>query len=181
MMISAALANLETEEQRNTLNRFYLDHRQMLYNIAMSKLHNYEDAEDALQETFLKISDKPDLFFKSTPKERVFIVSAMVGNISINMWKKKHKVNFEELTDDIPDSGLPITEQTVGEVSRDELMKFIANLSEALREALYLKIHYGLSTSEIAEALDISNAAARKRISNAEKAVKKYLDGKQNA
>lgn len=180
-MISAALANLKTEEQRNTLHQFYLDYRQMLYNIAMSKLHNYEDAEDALQETFLKISDKPDLFFNSSPKERVFIVSAMVRNISINMWKKKHKVNFEELTDDIPDSGLPITEQVIGEVSKDELMNFIVKLPEAVREALYLKIHYGLSTSEIAETLDISNAAARKRISNAEKMIKKYLEEKQNA
>ncbi len=180
-MISAALANLETEGQRNTLNRFYLDHRQKLFSIAMLKLHNCEDAEDALQETFLKISDKPDLFFNSSSKERVFIVSAMVRNISINMWKKKHKINFEELTDDIPDSALSVIEQAVGEVSKDELMKFIAKLPEAEREALYLKIHYGLSTSEIAEMLEISNVAARKRISNAGKAIKNYLEEKQNA
>lgn len=51
-MISAALAVLETEEQRNELAEFYKKNKNRLYRIAYSKLHNRESSEDAVQETF---------------------------------------------------------------------------------------------------------------------------------
>lgn len=62
-MISAALAMLEIEGQRNELAAFYTANKNRLYYIALSKLHNSIEAEDAVQEAFSRIAAKPKHFF----------------------------------------------------------------------------------------------------------------------
>ena len=47
-MISAALAVLESEEQRNELSEIYENNISNFYNIAFQQLHNKHDAEDAI-------------------------------------------------------------------------------------------------------------------------------------
>ena len=90
-MISAALAVLETDEQRNELSVFYEENKSKLYSIAFERLHNRQDAEDAIQETFLRIAGKPDKFFLLSRTEQRFYVSAMVRNISVDIFKKRAK------------------------------------------------------------------------------------------
>ena len=65
-MLSAALAILKTDEERNKLSEFYEENKDRFYAIAFSKLHNRENAEDAVQDAFLIIADKPDTFFHLT-------------------------------------------------------------------------------------------------------------------
>lgn len=63
VMISAALAVIENEQQRNELSALYEKNKDRFLNIVLDLLHNKEEAEDAVQETFLRIADKPDNFF----------------------------------------------------------------------------------------------------------------------
>ena len=63
-MISTALALLEPDEQRNVLSEFYQKYKNRFYAIAYSKLHGKAAAEDAVQEAFLRIVDKPENFYK---------------------------------------------------------------------------------------------------------------------
>ena len=51
-MIDFILSTMENEEQRNELAEFYSKHKSRLYSITLSKLHNKEEAEDAVQEVF---------------------------------------------------------------------------------------------------------------------------------
>lgn len=67
-MISAVLALLESDEQRSALAEFYARSKNRLYYIALSKLHNSADAEDAVQEVFSRIADKPESFLIFRPK-----------------------------------------------------------------------------------------------------------------
>ena len=62
-MISAALAVLESEEQRNELSEIYENNISNFYNIAFQQLHNKHDAEDAIQDAFLAIANNPSIFF----------------------------------------------------------------------------------------------------------------------
>ena len=67
-MISAALAVLESEEQRNELSEIYEQNISNFYNIAFQHLHNKHDAEDAIQDAFLSVAGNPDTFFAVPPK-----------------------------------------------------------------------------------------------------------------
>ncbi len=179
-MISSALAVMENEEQRNELAKFYEKNKTLFSAIAYEYLHNKEDAEDAIQETFLRIADKPELFFSKSKEDRILYTVVIVRNISVDIYHKKQRNECEDLTDDIVDESISVIERAVGEVSKKELMTFICSLSEALRQALFLKVHYQMTTSEIAKALGISETAARKRISDAKKRIRRYMEGKDN-
>ena len=64
-MISTALAVLKTDEQRNELSEFYEQNKSKLYSIAFERLLN---RQDAVQQAFLEIANKPDKFFSLSKK-----------------------------------------------------------------------------------------------------------------
>ena len=69
-MISAALAVLEFDGQRSELSEIYEKYRKRFVGVALKVLRNREDAEDAVQEAFLRIADRPDTFFFSERQEQ---------------------------------------------------------------------------------------------------------------
>ena len=70
-MISAALAIIEDESQRNELSDIYERNIKTFYSIAFSKLNNKQDAEDAIQEAFLAIAKNPAPLFNIPSDKRV--------------------------------------------------------------------------------------------------------------
>ena len=99
-MIDFILSTIENEEQRNELAEFYEKYKKRLYSIALSKIHNEQDAEDAVQEVFSEIANKPEKFFELPPNRRIAYVDVMVRNISMKMFNAKSKEPIEPLTDD---------------------------------------------------------------------------------
>ena len=126
-MISVALAILESEEQRNELSEFYEENKRRLYSIAFERLHNRQDAEDAIQETFLGIASKPEKFFSLTNNEKIYHAAAIVRNISVDIFKKRAKHQTDEISEDIVyQSDEQLLENSLLEkISHDELLDFI--------------------------------------------------------
>lgn len=89
-MIDAVLLTMENEEQRNELAVFYSKYKERFCWIASSKLKNPRDAEDAVQEVFSEIADKPEKFFDLTPADRLAYIDVMVRNVSVEMFKAKY-------------------------------------------------------------------------------------------
>ena len=100
-MITAALAVLKTDEQRNVISDFYQMYKNRFYAIAYEHLHNPQDSEEAIQEAFLRITVNPDKFFSLSGDERIYLVSAIIRNTSIDMYNKKTKHQQEELPEDL--------------------------------------------------------------------------------
>lgn len=77
-MISAALSVIEDEKQRNELAIFYEKYKNRFYNIARSKTNDPNESEDAVQEAFTRIANKPERFFYITSEERLRYVDGIV-------------------------------------------------------------------------------------------------------
>lgn len=174
-MISAALAVLETDEQRNELNEFYKENLGKLYSIAISKLHNQQSAEDAIQETFLRICKYPKKFFEIDVHKRLPYVVIIISNVIFNMYGDNSKHEYDELSEDIAGNARSVEDIALGEVYFEELEKFILSMPEVLKQTITLKLAYDMTTRQIADLLGISELAARKRISNAYKRIKEYM------
>ena len=90
-MITAALAILQTDEQRDILSEFYEENKNRFYMLAYSKLHNSEASEDAVQEAFLRIVRYPDRFFSIEPHKRLPYSIIIIKNVVLQMLEKQGK------------------------------------------------------------------------------------------
>lgn len=181
-MISAALAILETDEQRNEMSEFYESNKNRLFAIAYEHLQNTQDAEDAVQETFFRIANKPDRFFSLSNDNRVYFVCAIVKNVSIDMFKKKVKHPTEEIPENIIYQADPelLENSFLEKVSHNELLDFINNLPELQRNVLILTCLLEHSISETAEILKVSKTVVNQRLYLARKSIKTFIERKSN-
>lgn len=177
-MISTALALLKTDEQRNVLSEFYQKYKNRFYAIAYSKLHGKTAAEDAVQEAFLRIVDKPEKFFKIEHNKRVAYADVIVRNVAIDMFNKNNAHKIEELKEDVSDEAytLGLEDTVIGSVSKNELLAFILKLPVLQRDILNLKVVCELSNSEIAQKLNVSETVVRQRLSQARKSILDFLE-----
>lgn len=178
-MISAALAIIENDSQRNELSEIYERNIKKFYSIAFSKLHNKQDAEDAIQESFLAIAKNPALLFDIPTNKRVSYINVIVRNTAYKMWNKRNKVydHETEFDDTVVDERIPIEEMMLSDYALEQILKFIDTLPETTKAAIYLKTHLGLKNNDIANALGISEEASKKRVARAITQIKQYMEG----
>ena len=181
-MISAALAVLEREEQRNELSEIYEQNISNFYNIAFQHLHNKQDAEDAIQDAFLSVAGNPDTFFAVPQKDRIKYIKAIIRNTSCKIWNKKHattecEVEFDE---QLIEDSIPLDERIVSECSCEDIYRFIDTFPDTTKTAIYFRIHFDMKYSDIAKTLNISENAAKKRVERAITKIKKYMEGCAN-
>lgn len=175
-MIDCILSTIENEDRRNELAEFYSKHKSRLYNIAFSKLHNKEEAEDAVQEVFSEIADKPEKFFDIPLDGRLAYTTVMVKNISVNMFNAKNKAPSEALDEETEDIEISLEENILNRISEEELISFIDQLPTLQKNVLTLHCLFDLSIDETAQRLNISLVAAKKRLMLARKAIKAFVD-----
>ncbi len=180
-MISAALAVLQTEGEQIELSRFYSLYSKRLYAIAYSKLHNKQDAEDAVQELFLRIANKPEKFFSLEDNKRVAYADVIIRNISIDAFHARNKVTVTELSEEISTDEFEISleDNVLGEISKSELLKFIETLPILQQDVLTLHSMLELSNAEIADSLHISETAVRQRLFLARKSILDYIENRR--
>lgn len=176
-MFDMSFAVIENETQRGELAEFYSGHRDRLYSIAFSKLHNNEEAEDAVQEVFSRIADKPEKFFDIPPESRLAYADVITRNIAVDMFRARNRLPVEQLEDDIPEyNAVSLENGLFDRISRDEILGFVDGLPVLQREVLMLHCFFGLSIDETAQRLNVSLAAAKKRLMLARRAIREFID-----
>ena len=141
-----------------------------MYSVSLRIVNNEMDAEDVMQEAFLKAFQKLDTF---------------IGKVSFGAWLKKivinkaldfiklkrHTISVDEIGEDI----LPVEEQDEPVLKCDPeiVKKAIFSLPEGYRIVLSLFLLEGYDHDEISNILNISNATSRTQYHRAKK---KLLD-----
>ena len=181
-MLGAILLTMENEEQRNKLAALFAKYKNRLYAIAMSNLHNEIDAEDAVQEVFSEIADKPEVFFGVLSKKRPAYLCSMIKRISINMFNRKNSIPIvliEELDEGIKDFSITLENALFGKIAHDEVVRFINELPTMQRSVLIFNCLYGLSIDETAQKLNVSVSTVNKHLMLARKAVKTFIEERE--
>ncbi len=135
----------------------------LLYKYCFSYLGNSADAEDAVSETMLKFMTKaPE--FQSEEHRKAWLL-----RVSSNICKNMCRFRREKSLSDI--------EFTAPGERNFEIIESFMNLPQKYRNILYLHYIAGYKAREIAEMLDISEAAAKKRLQYARDAMKSEYEG----
>ena len=142
--------------KRPRFRRLYEHYRQLMYRTAFAILRSEKDAEDAVQESLLRISKN---FLKISdlecPETRNYIV-IIVRSCCIDALRKRRRMPECEL-----DPMLPAPEYD----GENLLAQCMLRLPEKQRAVMILKFQYGFSTRETARALGLSVSAVEKLIS----------------
>lgn len=145
-----------------------------MYRICYRIVGNSTDAEDVMQEGFLKA------FTKLGTYEGKVSFGAWLKKIIINQSLdelKKRKVKFEELNEKIPDDTPDYNNST--EIKIEEINKAILKLPDGYRVVLSLFLIEGYSHEEISGILGISNVSSRTQYHRAKQKLWKMLKNEE--
>jgi RNA polymerase sigma-70 factor (ECF subfamily) len=137
-----------------------------LYRVAFSVLRNSADAEDAVQEAFMRVLRHRDTLGE-VRDQRVWLVR-IVWNIVLD---RKRRAKTRPETDDVselarvlPAGGLSAEQRAVAAQHHAQVLACVESLPGKEREVLLLSAFEELSSVEIAFVLGITESSVRSRL-----------------
>lgn len=137
-----------------------------LYRVAYSVLRNSADAEDAVQETYLRVLRHRDTL-SEIRDARVWLVR-IVWNVVLD---RKRRVKTRPETDDIADvarmlpaAGLSAEERASSAQHHERVLQAVRQLPEKEQRVLMLSAFEELTSVEIAQVLGTTESTVRSRL-----------------
>ena len=154
--------------QRELYNRFSPKMLAVCYRFA----HNREDAEDMLQEAFIKVFSQIHTFQNKGAFEGW--IRRIIVHTCINHLKKNKR--FNESVDIINASAIQVREESIPSiVQAKQIVECIRLLPIGYRTVLNLYAIEGYSHKEIAEMLDIEESTSRSQYTRAKQMLEEIL------
>ena len=153
-----------------------------LYRVAFSVLRNPTDAEDAVQEAFLRVLRHRDTLGEIRD-HRVWLIR-IVWNIVLDR-KRRAKTRPEtddvsELTRVLPATGLSAEQRAAAAQHHAHVLKCVDKLPAREREVMILSAFEELSSVEIAAVLGVTESSVRSRLFRARNLMAELLDHRRS-
>jgi RNA polymerase sigma-70 factor, ECF subfamily len=171
-------ALLMTATNEDALEAAVREHARLVYRIAYSVSRNHHDAEDATQETFMRVLRyRRKLEGVDDPKTWI---ARIAWRVAVEHAKPRPSVSLNEKELDDAISRLRAQGKSAEELAANNeiaavLESLIAALPESLRDAMRLSTVEELAPAEIAEVLGTSEASVRSRLFRARQILKDKL------
>lgn len=170
-MLTLYLTYISEEKEKSRFEQIYCSYRKQMLVVAMSVVHNTQDAEDVVHEVFLKIARRymdTVIAIEDERSLRNYLLIA-VKRTAYN-WLRKYKnivymeteIQLENLEKNVPD------DRFVDEICRrqeyERVLEAIMTLEEKYKVVLYYHFVLEISVPETAEMLGQSLAATKKQL-----------------
>lgn len=143
---------------RQRIHSWYEEHKTGLFQFALSILKNCDEAEDILQEVFLRLLSGK--YCPEPGKERAYLYRC-VRNLCYDELRRRKRHLDSEI-------------KTVGSTDQYAYLELISPLSEKEQQIVTLKIVGKLTNREIGRVMGITEQAAKKRY---QRAIEKLREG----
>ncbi|MBE5876976.1 MAG: RNA polymerase sigma factor [Lachnospiraceae bacterium] len=141
----------------------YLD---CVYRVAVNGCKSYADAEDVVQNTFIKLWEKEN-HFKDDEHVRKWLIRVTVNECH-SLWRTPWKrciTSLEEI----------VQEQVFTELEKSELYDAVRELPVKYRQIVHLYYYEEYSVREISEIMKLSETAVQTRLLRARQKLKEKL------
>lgn len=169
-MLSYFLSVLESNEDRRIFTEIYEKYHTKMEKTAIYILKNQEDAEDAMQNAFMRVIKHFDKAMSIPCEELQFWLISIVKNEALMIIRKKRKVVSLEHSIDIPSNIIESVH------NYNDLVILFSRLPEIYRAVLEMKVFIGYSDKEIAEILGISETAVSTRASRGRELLRTIIE-----
>lgn len=134
-----------------------------MFGICMRYAGNYDDAQDILQDGFLKVFEKIDQFgFKGA-------FEGWIRKIMVNTALERFRTNYQviNINDNLKEVDREISGDFTSDIDARELIRFVQELSPRYRIVFNLYAIEGYSHKEIADMLGITEGTSKSNLSRA--------------
>lgn len=178
IMLSFYLTLIDEPSDKEKFTEIYEHYKGMMMQKAMSILHSSALAEEAVQESFVKIAK--NILKISSPvcsKTASFIV-IIVRNTSYDILRREKPDKNVSLDEEISAENIemPDINEVLSTVGLNFILEVINGMDDKYRDALSLKYLYGYSNNEIAKLIGINEKNAGMRIYRAKAILKAKLE-----
>ena len=142
----------------------FLKHSDMVYRLAFARLKNKSDADDILQEVFLR-------YLKAGKAESEEHEKALLIRITINCTKSLFSYSSRHKTEELKET-VPCPEYSDGGV-----LEAVMKLPLKYRTAIHLHYYCGYSVEEIGKICGLKVSTVKSHLFRARKMLKGYLEG----
>lgn len=154
-------------------DKLYKKYKRLMFGIAYDILKNEQDAEDAVQDAFFRISENLDkIGDEESPQARNF-AAVITRNVCFNVLRKRHIEDDIDETDVGTD--MSVEDEFLAAQGVEALERAIGALPEKYRDILYLTVYEELSLHNAAELLGITYENAKSRVKRARKKISEFL------
>lgn len=153
-------------------HKFYNKYSPLLFGISMRYAKNNTDAEDILQEGFIKIF-KYLKDFRSEGSIEGWMRRIIVTT-SYNFYKRKNLISNDIEPEQVA-IPIPGDHEIVSNMSHDELLKIIQGLPHGYRTVFNLNTFEGYSHKEIGDKMNISVNTSKSQLSRAKSSLQKKI------
>jgi len=161
------------KHDRNAQFAFYEKYSKKVYGICMRYAKNGTDAEDILQEGFIKVFRYlKDYSGKGSIEgwmRRIMITTAL------NYYKKKNLLN-KEVDPETTRVSLPNDYEVLSKMSHEEILDIIQELPFGYQTVFNLNTIEGYSHKEISEIMNISVNTSKSQLSRAKHSLRKKIE-----
>lgn len=167
-----------SEEQRK-LERLFKAYNQMMFYVANRILNDEDDADDAVQQAFLRVMNHLDDIDEEDEQKTKSYLSIISRNIAIDIYRKKKQemvrnISYDEyeiFIEDPSGQDFEVWEGILGNKIEEAITKLPAQYAEVIQ------LTYGCeySSEEIGAMLNISSDNVRQRLVRARKKLAEIL------
>lgn len=178
IMLGVYLALIDEPSDKEKFTEIYNHYRDMMHRRAMSILHNTVLAEEAVQESFLKIAKNISKISSPVCSKTASFIVIIVRNTSYDILRREKPDRNVSLDEEISAENIemPDINEVLSTVGLNFILEVINGMDDKYRDALSLKYLYGYSNNEIAKLLGITEDNARMRIYRAKAILKAKLE-----
>lgn len=156
-------ANMDTDE-KNKFESIYNRYKSAMFNKAESIVKNENDAEDILQEAFIKIAKNIKSIDDISSKETVSFLMVITRNTAYDYVRKASKITELPLNEKESVADDTALENLVGNIEYEEIVKVIENIPSPYNEVLYLHYVKDYSVKKTAALLDKKTATVKMQL-----------------
>lgn len=157
--------------EKEQFEYYFKEYHSLIFRVAFTEVRSHADAEDILQEVFLRLLRyRPE--FESREHEKAWIL-----RITINLCKDFLKSKWNNST--VAMDKIPETEKVYFKLpyaESDDTLWAVMELKERYRQPLYLFYYEDYSVKEIAKVLNMPENTVKTNLKRGREAVKELLE-----
>jgi RNA polymerase sigma-70 factor (ECF subfamily) len=176
VIVSQAIPVPRAETEDRELELAVREHTRLVYRIAHSVLRNHHDAEDATQETFLRVL-RYRRKLEGVREQRTWL-ARIAWRTAVERRRKGNEIPFDEVNEiltSIRSSTTPADQLLFGAEMARFVGSLMATLPDKLRDPLTLSTLEEMTPADIAAVLGLNQAAVRSRLFRARQIMREKL------